>query len=239
VPTPIATPVEVCLSPKLRQRQWNAERHPFRVELGPRAAQTFERVAKQHFRAVEVTLVADCGGATDLPYLESLIIGAHREPYEDVEDELQYTAVELETTLYSDAGEILWASRDDGVVGRPLPLGGHALFAGWDTGSILFFFVDFFALIEHRQRLEQARTDFGDALIAAYEAMHASLLRDADEIRLQLLSASPDRTGALGTFGDASGDGAAATDSGRAPADAGVGESDHAPLFQLAPLTDD
>lgn len=225
----IGSPIELCLSPALRQRQWNAERHPFRVELGPRAALVFERLAKTRFRSVEVTFDRDCGAQTGLPVLEARIPGAHREPYEDVVDPLQYTAVELETTLRTRSGEVLWQTREDGVVGRPLPLDGNAFFDGWSKGSVIFFPIDLLAAIEERQRLEQARVDFGDALVAAFEATDAALRRDADEIRLRLRSANPDRTGASETFAPA--------DEERSDADAP--DPTGPPIFQLAPLTDD
>lgn len=199
-----ATPIELCVPPALRKRQWNVEAHPFRIDLGPRAALHFERMVKARFREVEVTFDKACGATTGRPWITTKIVSAHREPYSDVNlanDPLQYTALETVTSIHAGSGETLWETAQDGVVGKPLPLGGNAFFASWDKGSIIFLPFDFLASLEDRPRMEAARRDFGEAMAAALVATNEALVRDADEIALLLFGArsESDKEGAEGT----------------------------------------
>jgi hypothetical protein len=190
-PPRIDAAVELCLTPELRLRQWNVAEHPFRVELGPRASIHFERLIKQRFADVRVTFGPDCGSTTSRPWITGRIVSAHRELYQEVEDDLQYTAIVFETTLHKDSGELVWEATLDGVVGRPPALGGHALFAGWQKGSVIFFPIDVLATFEDRPRHARAVEDFGAALALALQQTDRALLEATPMLQERLRSEGP------------------------------------------------
>jgi hypothetical protein len=191
-PPRIEAPIELCLDAELRQRQWNVSEHPFRVELGSRAALHFERLIKRHFSNVLVTFGPQCGSTSARPWITGRIVSANRELYNEVEDETQYTAIVLETILRSNDDEIIWQDVQDGVVGRPPALGGHALFAGWQKGSILFFPIDVLAAFEDRPRHTRACEDFGLALGLALQNTDLALTAATSSIEARLPSALPE-----------------------------------------------
>ena len=190
-PPQLTAPVELCLDATLRQRQWNVAEHAFRVELGSRAALHFERLIKRHFANVLVTFGPECGRSSGRPWISGRIVSAHRELYNEVEDDTQYTAIVFETTLHAQGDEILWQATRDGVVGRPPALGGHALFAGWQKGSILFFPIDVLAAFEDRPRHTRACEDFGSALGLALQNTDLALTEATSLLETVLPAPSP------------------------------------------------
>lgn len=111
---PIAADIELCLPARLRKRQWNVEEHPYRVDLGMRAASNFEALARAVFRDVVVDFDEPCGDKTDRPWLTAEIVSANRD-WDGIagvlDPEPVDTALTMEFALYSDDGEEIWSTR--------------------------------------------------------------------------------------------------------------------------------
>jgi hypothetical protein len=190
---PIKTPVELCLPPVLRTRQWNVGDYPFRVDLGMRTSQHFQRLVKSAFKNVTVTLGPNCGSTTDLPWITARIVSANRETPGEVDHEFQYSAIKLLTTLYADNDDEIWEYTADAVVARR-PV--------WGDSRILKFFavrwlsveagnkVYFLTLLPptfymDSQRHVDAAESFGEAINLALELTWADLM-SADSVRTAL-----------------------------------------------------
>ena len=111
----INTPIELCLPPALRGRQWNVRAHPYRVDLGPRTTINFEQMVKRVFSEVEVTLNKACGSQTGLPWITARIVAANRELYNETEDGVQYTSIRLDTEIRVQGGARVWRSDQTAV----------------------------------------------------------------------------------------------------------------------------
>lgn len=135
---PIDAAVELCLPPVLRTRQWDVEDYPFRVDLGTRASQNFERLVKSAFREVKVTLDASCGSTTDLPWITAKIVSANRETPSEVTGEFQYSATKILATLHGKDDDPIWEYTADAVVGRR-PAWGNSRIAKWFATADLAF----------------------------------------------------------------------------------------------------
>lgn len=113
----IAGRVEVCVKPELYKRRWNVEEHPYRIELGKRAALNFERMAKSAFREAVAVYAESCGAASDTAWIESKIISANRD-WDGIEGWFAWfeqepvdTAITMSFTLYADDGQPIWSTR--------------------------------------------------------------------------------------------------------------------------------
>jgi hypothetical protein len=111
----INTPIELCLPPALRGRQWNVRAHPYRVDLGPRTTINFEQMVKRVFSDVEVTLNKACGSQTGRPWITARIVAANRELYNETEDGVQYTSIRLDTEIRVQGGARVWRSDQTAV----------------------------------------------------------------------------------------------------------------------------
>ncbi len=156
---PIAGAVEVCIDKKLRSRHWNVDDHPYRVELGKRAAINFERMAKAAFRDVIVDYSDVCGRLSARPWFEARIISANRD-WDGVEGiidpEPVDTALTMLFSLHANDGVPVWSQqikaehRAPGFVGTPVT------------------------------RSQKGRRDFGVVLAEAFQQGYAALLADPD-----------------------------------------------------------
>ncbi len=159
---PIDGTIELCLTPKLRMRQWNVASHPFKIDLGSRAALNLEILAKSAFREVIVSFDRTCGSATDHPWLSATILAANRD-WDSLWSTEQNTTITMEFELAgSDAGRI-WSTTTRGDVTTSPPT--------------------------YTQRRVRAAEDFGEALGVALEQGFDELL-ESEEVR-DLFRAGP------------------------------------------------
>lgn len=110
---PIDGSVEVCVPSKLYKRQWNVRDHPYRIELGKRAALNFERMAKTAFREAVAVYGDDCGATSDTPWIEAAIVSANRD-WDGIEGVINPepvdTALTMSFALYADDGTPIWST---------------------------------------------------------------------------------------------------------------------------------
>ena len=167
-------PAPLCLPPALRLRQWNVEDHPFRVELGKVTAREFERLVKSIFTDVTVTFERRCGGRTGLPWITTEIRSANREVYYEIEDDLQYTAITLVTSIHEPDGRERWVETTESVVAAPPALGGYG--ASWGRSGILeILFPPALAVTD--LRLAHASREFGRAIEQGLREIDQNLRR--------------------------------------------------------------
>lgn len=110
---PIDGTIELCLSPKLRMRQWNVEDHPFKIDLGSRAALNVEILAKSAFSDVIVSFDKVCGSASDSPWLAATILAANRE-WDTMWSRQQSTTITMEFDLFDNDRNIIWSTTTRG-----------------------------------------------------------------------------------------------------------------------------
>lgn len=165
---PIAGAVEVCVRKKLHARHWNVAEHPYRIELGKRAALNFERMVRAAFRDVIVAYTEDCGSLSDRPWIEATIVSANRD-WDGLEGlidpEPVDTALTLALALQADDGSPIWSTEitarhratDFGLVGPTI----RSQRGSRDFGIVLSSALDqgFEALVTSRE----VRAAFGDA----------------------------------------------------------------------------
>jgi len=112
---PINGTIELCLSPKLRMRQWNVEDHPFKIDLGSRTALNVEILAKSAFSNVIVSFDKTCGSATEHPWLAATILAANRD-WDTMWSRRQSTTITMEFELADDNQDIIWSTTTRGDV---------------------------------------------------------------------------------------------------------------------------
>lgn len=161
----INTPIELCLPPVLRRRQWNVYEHPYRIDLGPRTSINFEQMVKRVFSDVEVTLKKACGSQTGRPWITARIVAANRELYEETEDGVQYTSIRLDTEIRVQGGARVWRSDQTAVTSS------SPVFNWWKRSDI-------------------AAEDFGTAIEQALQQTYETLL-DHEAVRKALAPATP------------------------------------------------
>ena len=162
---PIAGSVEVCVPSKLYKRQWNVRDHPYRIELGKRAALNFERMAKTAFREAVAVYGDDCGSTSDTPWIEAAIVSANRD-WDGMEGVINPepvdTALTMSFDLFADDGSPIWSTsvKAEHRVVDPAPppraLGG--------------------AMVRSRR----GRRDFGVVLGKALDEAYAQLITSTD-----------------------------------------------------------
>ena len=170
--------IELCLSPELRQRQWNVEDHPYRIDLGAATAREFERLVKATFTDVTVTFDRQCGVRTGLPWITTEIHSANRELYSEVEDDLQYTAITLITSVHGARGQRAWIETTESVVSAPPILGGLGS-SGERSGLVSILFPHTIAVKDLRHA--QASREFGRAIEQALREIERTIRR-SDEL---------------------------------------------------------
>ena len=112
---PINGTIELCLSRKIRKRQWNVKDHPYKIELGGRAAQNIEIMAKSAFREVLVSFDDTCGSATHYRWLDVRIVAANRD-WDSLWATEQNTTITLSLDLFEDDGREIWSTTTRGDV---------------------------------------------------------------------------------------------------------------------------
>ena len=182
--------IELCLPPKLRQRQWNVEDHPFRVDLGSVTAREFEQLVKAFFANVTVTFERQCGARTGLPWITTEIYAANRERYSEVEDDLQYTAITLVTSVHGARDQPVWIETTESVVSAPPVRGGFGG-SGQRSGLLSLLFPHTIAVKDLRHA--QASRAFGRAIEEGIREVERAMRR-ADELPA-LLSPVPGADG--------------------------------------------
>jgi hypothetical protein len=160
----INTPIELCLPPVLRGRQWNVHEHPYRIDLGPRTSINFEQMVKSVFSDVEVTLSKACGSRTGRPWITARIVAANRELYNETEDGVQYTSIRLDTEIRVQGGARVWRSDQTAVTSS------SPVFNWWTRSDI-------------------AAEDFGAAIEQALQQTYEMLL-DHEAVRKALAPAT-------------------------------------------------
>lgn len=191
--------IGLCLTPRLRQRQWNVRCHPFQIDLGSRAALPVERMAKAAFQHVEVAFEKDCARRRPDLWLEVRIEEAHRDRRDEIgPGEKQTTAVVLSATLREGSGERIWwtkfrskAVSEAAGVSRILPpLPGEIARADAAVGD-----ESLAGELDARARHEHAAHPFGLALVGGLRLLfHA--LPESNEVRQAARSTVPSGSGA-------------------------------------------
>jgi len=117
--------VDLCISRALRQRQWNVERHPYRVALGARASTNLESLARSAFRVVHTRFDGACGEKGELPWMTAEIRSANRDwdgIVGIVNPEPVDTGITLRVALYATGGEEIWATSVQATTRSPGPV---------------------------------------------------------------------------------------------------------------------
>ena len=173
---PITGSVEVCINKKLRSRHWNVDKHPYRVELGKRAAINFERMVKAAFRDVIVDYSDACGRLSARPWFEARIISANRD-WDGVEGivdpEPVDTALTMLFRLYANDGVLVWSKEIEAEHRAP----------GFVATPVI--------------RSQKGSRDFGVVLADALQQGYEALLADRD-VRAYFADDSLARVGATG-----------------------------------------
>ncbi|GEM_PF-2498741 len=193
---PLAGPIELCLTPKLRARQWNVSEHPFRIDLGSRAYPNVERLAKTAFDEVEVSFDSRCGVMSDHPSFDVRIVSANRDRRSEVaEGADQWTAITLSAELSSDDGSLIWSTEFE-TVSKASPSGAGLLDGALDeayyvapplgaAGPVIIV-----RDASIKERSEHAAEEFGKALGAGLLRLYEELL-SADAVRQAMRTAVP------------------------------------------------
>ena len=158
---PIAGGVEACIDKPLRARHWNVETHPYRVELGKRAALGFERMVKASFREVVVDYSDVCGHGGERPWIQARILAANRD-WDGVDGLVDSapvdTAMTMQFEFHAPSGETVWEKRVEASHRTPGFIGTRVT------------------------RAVRGSEDFGFVLARALEQGHAALVA-APEVR--------------------------------------------------------
>ena len=186
----IDVPIELCLPPALRNRQWNVAEHPFRLDLGSRASLNFERMVKRVFSDVDVTLSTACGSRTGLPWITARIVAANRELYTEVQDGVQHTSLRLDTEIRAPGGSRIWRSDQTAVIERAPALRGSGPFRSSESSEARDgLFSPFLGWAGTSVRHDRAAEDFGAALEQALRKTYEAL-QDHEALESALLEAS-------------------------------------------------
>ncbi|MCR9096195.1 MAG: hypothetical protein NXI30_18365 [bacterium] len=173
---PIDGSVEICVPSKLYKRQWNVPDHPYRIELGKRAALNFERMAKTAFREAVAVYGDGCGSTNGLPWIEAIIVSANRDwdgIVGVIDPEPVDTALTMSFALFADDGSPIWSTSvkaEHRVVDSALPifLGGTLVRSrrgSRDFGAVLGKALD--DAYEQLITSTDVRAAFGDAGLEA------------------------------------------------------------------------
>lgn len=199
----ILAPIELCLPPALRKREWNVSTRPYRVTFGERTTRNFERLVKRLFADVAVSFDADCGSQTDRPWITLEIVSARRDRYREVENDQQRTSVRLRTTLHADDGRLLWSEEVLAEVAHPRALNGAApapeVYLGGALTVIAFPIAVPIRLTQSVLHARAAR-DFGEALGQGLDRLFDAMVRSAP-LRRALDPADPPAGGRADTLG--------------------------------------
>lgn len=175
-PEKLATDVEVCVPKKLHARVYDISKHPYRVDLGQKAALALERLARSAFQdvVVDYPMGDRCGGRTDRPWFTAEIVSAKRDwdgivtgdGFAAISDpEPVDTALTMRFELHADDDTELWSYETTTSHRSP--------------GSVV------------ERRRSQGSRDFGVVLANALEAGHAALLA-APELRAAFPAPPPE-----------------------------------------------
>ncbi|MBJ20950.1 MAG: hypothetical protein GY910_03375 [bacterium] len=152
---PIDGTIELCLSPKLRMRQWNIANHPYKIALGSRTALNVEILAKSAFREVIVSFDGACGTATHHPWLSATILAANRD-WDSLLSAEQNTTITMEFELADDDAHPIWSATTRGNISSPSSL--------------------------PTRRRTRAAQDFGEAIALALQRAFKELV-ESEEVR--------------------------------------------------------
>jgi len=180
--------IRVCIPRQLSSRQWNVERHPFRINLGARASVNFERLTIAAFEDVKISTSVDCGSTSESPHLTARIVSANREHYTDVKQGRQRTSIQFEMTLFSADGNEVWRSRVEGVDESEPAYAGASPFGHTPSHHVEVLpakLLEVVTIPERSKRHEDAAIDFGVALANALEQSFEALL-SSPEVRAAL-----------------------------------------------------
>lgn len=190
---PVEARVEVCVSKRLRDRQWNLPLRAFRIDLGQRTAVNFERLARAAFAEVVVAFEAECDGPAALPRMTMEVVSAKRDPSGRLTDGRVHTEVTLRTLLHDSAGELVWQHETRGAVDREPRFGDGIPYADDSIGLfelLVFAPVALPALALQSPMLDRAAEDFADAVEAGLQQTFQALVAAA-EIRNALEPGAP------------------------------------------------